>query len=222
MRRATKVYTAAKYSKMPQCFACIRGVWGFIDRVTGLTHLRKARHGLHESNTSRQLSPPPWLLRILCRILASLHAKARNPQEPGRGRLRPREAQLSACEESHGWQDSTRVAPHPRPRAGARRAGKGGRARERSAQGRRERPGLPGADGMVNDPCSRLKRYLWRYTGMSPRNLQAYLDRYVYLFRVNQTRRMESGCKGGAPYPDGRRDRRDLPQLGVGAASPII
>lgn len=26
------VYTAAKYSKMPQCFACIRGVWGFIDK----------------------------------------------------------------------------------------------------------------------------------------------------------------------------------------------
>ena len=26
------VYTAAKYSKMPQCFAYIRGVWGFIDK----------------------------------------------------------------------------------------------------------------------------------------------------------------------------------------------
>lgn len=39
---------------------------------------------------------------------------------------------------------------------------------------------------MVNDPCSRLKRYPWRFTGMSLRNLQAYLDWYVYLFRVNQ------------------------------------
>lgn len=29
---------------------------------------------------------------------------------------------------------------------------------------------------MVNDPCSWLKRYLWRFTGMSLRNLQAYLD----------------------------------------------
>ena len=41
---------------------------------------------------------------------------------------------------------------------------------------------------MVNNPCSWLKRYLWRFTGMSPRNLQAYLDWYVYLFRVNQAR----------------------------------
>lgn len=41
---------------------------------------------------------------------------------------------------------------------------------------------------MVNDLCSRLKRYLWRFTGMSPRKLQAYLDWYVYLFRVSQAR----------------------------------
>ena len=41
---------------------------------------------------------------------------------------------------------------------------------------------------MVNDLCSRLKRYLWRFTGKSLRNLQAYLDWYVHLFRVNQTR----------------------------------
>lgn len=39
---------------------------------------------------------------------------------------------------------------------------------------------------MVNDLCSRLKRYPWRFTGMSLRNLQAYLDWYVHLFRVNQ------------------------------------
>ena len=38
----------------------------------------------------------------------------------------------------------------------------------------------------VNDLCSWLKRYLWRFTGMSPRNLQVYLDCYVYLFRVSQ------------------------------------
>lgn len=41
---------------------------------------------------------------------------------------------------------------------------------------------------MVNDLCSRLKRYLWRFTGMSPQNLQAYLDWYAYLFWVNQAR----------------------------------
>lgn len=41
---------------------------------------------------------------------------------------------------------------------------------------------------MANDLCSWLKRYLWRFTGMSPRNPQAYLDWYVYLFRVNQAR----------------------------------
>lgn len=41
---------------------------------------------------------------------------------------------------------------------------------------------------MANGPCSWLKRYLLRFTGMSPRNLQAHLDLYVYLFRVNQAR----------------------------------
>ena len=40
---------------------------------------------------------------------------------------------------------------------------------------------------MVNGPCSWLKRYLWRFTGMSPRKHQAYLDWYVYLFRIDQT-----------------------------------
>ena len=41
---------------------------------------------------------------------------------------------------------------------------------------------------MANDPCSWLKRYVWRFTGMSPMNLPAYLDLYVYLFRINQAR----------------------------------
>ena len=39
---------------------------------------------------------------------------------------------------------------------------------------------------MVNDPCSWLKRFLWRFTGMSPRNPQAYLDWHTCLFRANQ------------------------------------
>lgn len=41
---------------------------------------------------------------------------------------------------------------------------------------------------MANDLCSWLKRYLWRFTGMSPRYLHAYFDWYVYLFRVNQAK----------------------------------
>lgn len=51
----------------------------------------------------------------------------------------------------------------------------------------------------------------WRHRVLA--TISGYFDRYVYLFRVNQARRMRFGCKGGAPYPDGRRDRRDLPQL---------
>ncbi|MDB1874202.1 hypothetical protein PMX38_08025, partial [Collinsella aerofaciens] len=43
-------------SKKPQCFACIRGVWGFIERVAWLTHSRKIERGLHESNASMQRS----------------------------------------------------------------------------------------------------------------------------------------------------------------------
>ena len=38
---------------------------------------------------------------------------------------------------------------------------------------------------MVNNLCSWIKRYLWRFTGMKPANLQSYLNWYVYLFRVN-------------------------------------
>lgn len=60
----------------------------------------------------------------------------------------------------------------------------------------------------------------WRHRVLA--TISGHLDRYVHLFRVNQARPMRFGCKGGAPYPNGRRDRRDLPQLGVGAASPII
>lgn len=41
---------------------------------------------------------------------------------------------------------------------------------------------------IVNDLCSWSKRYLWRFAGMSPRNLQAYLDWWVHLFRFNQAR----------------------------------
>lgn len=39
---------------------------------------------------------------------------------------------------------------------------------------------------MVNSLCSWLKRYIWRFTGMDPKNLQSYLNWFVYLFRVRQ------------------------------------
>jgi transposase-like protein len=39
---------------------------------------------------------------------------------------------------------------------------------------------------MADNLCSWLKRYLWRFTGMSAANMQSYLNWYVYLFRVNQ------------------------------------
>jgi len=40
---------------------------------------------------------------------------------------------------------------------------------------------------MVNNLCSWIKRYLWRFAGMDPKNLQSYLNWYVYLFRVLQS-----------------------------------
>lgn len=39
---------------------------------------------------------------------------------------------------------------------------------------------------MVSNLSSWLKRYLWRFTGMDPANLQSYLDWFVYLFRVRR------------------------------------
>ncbi len=41
---------------------------------------------------------------------------------------------------------------------------------------------------MVNNLCSWVKRCLWRFTGMEMRYLQSYLNWYVYLFRVKQSR----------------------------------
>ena len=41
---------------------------------------------------------------------------------------------------------------------------------------------------MVNNLCSWVKRYLWRFTGMEMKYLQSYLNWYVYLFRVKQAR----------------------------------
>lgn len=41
---------------------------------------------------------------------------------------------------------------------------------------------------MVNNLSSWLKRYLWRFTGMDPVNLQSYLDWFVYLVRMDQAK----------------------------------
>lgn len=38
----------------------------------------------------------------------------------------------------------------------------------------------------VNNPCSRLKRHLRRFTGMDPENLQSYLNLYVCFFKVER------------------------------------
>lgn len=43
---------------------------------------------------------------------------------------------------------------------------------------------------LINNLSSWLKRYLWCFTGMSPKNLQSYLNWFVYLFRVNQAKDM--------------------------------
>lgn len=42
------------------------------------------------------------------------------------------------------------------------------------------------AMALANNLCSWIKRYLWRFTGMDPANLQSYLNLYVYLFRVKR------------------------------------
>jgi len=39
---------------------------------------------------------------------------------------------------------------------------------------------------MINSLCSWIKRYLWRFPGMKPENLQSYLNWFVYLFRVRR------------------------------------
>jgi hypothetical protein len=39
---------------------------------------------------------------------------------------------------------------------------------------------------LINSLCSWLKRYLWRFPGMNPENLQSYLNWFVYLFRVRR------------------------------------
>ena len=39
---------------------------------------------------------------------------------------------------------------------------------------------------MINSLCSWIKRFIYRYAGMKTKNLQRYLNWFVYLFRVKQ------------------------------------
>lgn len=50
---------------------------------------------------------------------------------------------------------------------------------------------------LVNNFCSWHKRYLWRFTGMEPANLQSRLNLYVYLSG-------SSGATRGGPSWKGR------------------
>lgn len=127
---------------------------------------------------------------------------------------------LGARKEGHGQLNVARAAAHPRPGEGAQRAGHERGARERGAQGRRERPGLPGADEDGERPvllAQALPLALHGDVAQEP----ASLPRPVRLPLPDQPDQGQMGPdrKGGAPYPDGRRD---LPQLGVGAVSRVI
>jgi len=60
---------------------------------------------------------------------------------------------------------------------------------------------------LVNNLCSWLKRYLWRFTGMSMSNMQSCPSWYACLFRVSQARDRwlsispyrHCSCRGPAP-----------------------
>lgn len=60
------------------------------------------------------------------------------------------------------------------------------------------------ATAMADSPRPRLKRHLGRFTGMSPENLQSHLNRFVYLFRVNQAK---------DKWPETEREVRHLLQV---------
>ena len=109
-------------------------------------------------------------------------------KNPVGGRLRPREAELGACGTpwAAGWRPGhcSSMTSSGANDALVRGGGLESEAHRADANG----PVYLERMETVNDLCSRLKRYLWRFTGMSLRNPQAYLDWYVYLFRVNRTR----------------------------------
>ncbi len=106
------------------------------------------------------------------------------------------------------------AATHPRLGEGARRAGQGG------AQGRCERPSLPGVDE-DGERTVLLTQVLPLALHGDVTAEPAGQSRLVRLPLPGQSSQgqMEPDSKVGAPYPDGRHD---LLQLSVGAASPVI
>lgn len=93
----------------------------------------------------------------------------RRPQEPRRGRMRPREARFGADKEDNERQEAP-GSPliHDLERAHGVLVTDGGlesEAHRADVNG----PVYLKRMEMVNDPCSWLKRHLWRFAGMSPR-----------------------------------------------------
>lgn len=98
--------------------------------------------------------------------------------------------------------------------------GRGRRGRGQSARGQRQRTGLSVPDGDDERALRLIKCYPFRFTGISPRNPQTYLDWHAY----PQGRQLgewqtTTDSKDNEPYPD---ERRDLPLLRVGMASLVI
>lgn len=54
---------------------------------------------------------------------------------------------------------------------------------------------------LINNLCSWIKRYIYRFVGMKPKHLQSYLNWFVYMFRVN---------KGVTKWPKMQRILRHL------------
>ena len=99
------------------------------------------------------------------------------------GHAEPSAARIGAAPGGHVAEGAALV--HDRERAHSVPVGENGLADESCKADARD-PEYPEAMGPVNNLCSRLKRYLRRFTGMDPENLQSYLNLYVYLFRVKR------------------------------------
>lgn len=128
--------------------------------------------------------PGPQARPVQGEAVHSYRHRHRRVQGPGGVRLRARQAvdqedKGGTAEPPGGGHTVVCARQGARPQRGHRRQG----VRLGGLQGRRGRPGLPRGQ---NNLSSWLKRYLWRFTGMDPANLQSYLDWFVYLFRVRQ------------------------------------
>ena len=99
------------------------------------------------------------------------------------GHGKPSAARIRAAPGGHVAEGATLV--HDRERAHSVLVGENGLADE-SCKADARGPEYLEAMEPANNPCSRLKRYLWRFTGMDPGNLQSYLNLYVYFFRVER------------------------------------